>query len=124
MKEAILIYGYWTVDSNKWDAEVFTKEQSEKNATTLINCSNCSDCSDCSDCSYFKTNPERITSAKIGSRNSQSTYYWTNEHEMIICGCFSGTLQEFENKVKEKHQGNDHEIAYMNWINKIKAYKS
>ena len=157
MKEAILIDGYWTVDSNKWDEKIFTKEQSEINATTLINCSDCSDCNncnycsycnncsdcincyncnncsycidciDCSDCSYcsdFKTNPERITSSKIGSRDSQSTYYWNEDHEMIICGCFNGTLKEFENKVKETHQGNEHEIAYMNWINKIKAYKS
>ena len=60
----------------------------------------------------------------MGSRDSQTTYYWTKEHEQVVCGCFKGTLSEFEAKVKETHGNNKHGIDYMNWINKIKAYKA
>lgn len=87
-------------------------------------CSYCSCCSYCSDCSEFKSNPERITSPTIGSRESQSTYYWNEEHEQLICGCFKGTLDEFEQRVKEVHGDNAHGIAYQNWIDKIRIYKN
>lgn len=40
----------------------------------------------------------------------------------VICGCFKGGLDDFEKKVKEVHKNNEHGIAYMNFINKIKNY--
>ena len=157
-----LLNGYWVIGTNKWDANIYTQEQAEKNAETLINCTNCiscsycsdcsdcrscrscsycsycSDCSDCSYCSYcsscrscsdcsycsdFKSNPERITSPKIGSRNSQTTYYWNDEKELIVCGCFKGTLEEFEAKVKKTHGDNQHAHDYFKWIERINLYK-
>ena len=60
---------------------------------------------------------------KIGSREDQTTYYCTDEHEQIVCGCFKGTLQEFEKRVKSVHGDNQHGQDYMRWINAIKAYK-
>lgn len=85
-------------------------------------CSSCSSCSSCRDCSDFKTNPQRITSPSLGSRNSQTTYYWNKEKEQIVCGCFKGTLQEFENKIKETHLENDFAKGYFQWIKKVKEY--
>ena len=94
------------------------------------NCRNCSDCSycrDCSDCSYcqnFKENPEKITSPKIGSRSEQTTFYFTKDHEQIVCGCFTGTMQEFEKEVFEKHENTKYFSEYFNWISAVKVYRS
>jgi hypothetical protein len=206
-KQAQLFKGYWVVGTNKWNANIYTQEQAEKCADTLIdctncvncrncndcndcrncincrncsncsfcrycincrdcndcrncsecsdcrncgycsdctdcrycrNCSDCGDCVDCHDCSFcsycydcidcsychgFKENPERITSPKIGSRHGHTTYYWTKEHEQIVCGWFRGTLEDFEKEVEEKHRNNQHGIDYKNWIQKVKLYK-
>jgi len=86
-------------------------------------CRSCSSCRSCSDCSDFKTNPQRITSAILGSRNSQTTFYWNEEKEQIVCGCFKGTLEEFETKVKETHGDNDFAKGYFKWIELVRMYK-
>ena len=49
----------------------------------------------------------------IGSRNDYTTIYHTDKDIFVQCGCFKGTLEEFETKVKEKHQGNNHEKDYL-----------
>jgi hypothetical protein len=132
------IDGYWVIGTNKWSADIYTKQEAEKYATTLINCENCINCSDfrdcsscsscrscssCSSCSEFKRNPERITSGILGSRNSQTTFYWNDEKEQIVCGCFKGTLLEFETKIKETHGDNDFAKGYFNWIEAVKQYR-
>jgi hypothetical protein len=86
-------------------------------------CHNCHNCSDCSDCSDFKENPERITSPLLGSRNSQTTFYWNDKKEQIVCGCFQGNLEEFEMKIKEMHGENKYAQGYLKWIEKIKIYR-
>jgi hypothetical protein len=86
-------------------------------------CSSCSDCSYCRSCSDFKTNPQRITSSFLGSRNSQTTYYWDDKREQIICGCFKGTLEEFEEKVKITHGDNDFAKGYFKWIELVRMYR-
>jgi hypothetical protein len=86
-------------------------------------CIDCIDCINCGGCSDFKTNPERITSPKLGSRNSQTTFYWNNEKEQIVCGCYRGTLKEFEEKIKETHGDNEFAQGYFKWIESIKFYK-
>jgi hypothetical protein len=88
-----------------------------------IDCINCIGCIDCGGCSGFKTNPERITSPILGSRDSQTTFYWNNEKEQIVCGCFKGTLEEFEEKIKETHGDNEFAQGYFKWIDAIKFYK-
>lgn len=69
-------------------------------------CSNCSYCSGCSYCSDFEKNPQRYTTSIIGSRNSQTTIYYNETKHQIICGCFSGNIDDFEKKVKETHKNN------------------
>lgn len=58
----------------------------------------------------------------MGSRNSQTTYYWNQEHEQIVCGCFKGTMQEFKTKVEETHGSNKHGVAYKKWIANVELY--
>lgn len=136
--KAELKNGCWYVDTNSWDANTYTQDQAEKYAETLMNCSDCRNCMDCMDCSGcsdcrncrdcsgcsdFELNPQRITSAKIGSRFDQSTYYFTDKHEQIVCGCFKGTLQEFEDRVNTVHGDSQHGKDYFKWIKAVKDYK-
>ena len=87
-------------------------------------CSHCSDCSGCSGCSGFKENPQRLTSSKIGSRNSQTTVYWTDDKEEVICGCFKGTLDKFKIRVIEKHGNNEYAKQYLTFIEKVQHCQS
>jgi hypothetical protein len=41
-----------------------------------------------------------------------------------VCGCFKGTLDDFEKAVEEKHGDNQYGIEYKNWIQKVKLYKN
>lgn len=47
--------------------------------------------------------------------------YMTNENKVEIrCGCFRGSIEEFERKVKETHAGTIYEKQYKAIINLIK----
>jgi hypothetical protein len=35
----------------------------------------------------------------VGSRDAQTTMYFDNVRTEIVCGCWKGTLQEFETRV-------------------------
>ena len=57
----------------------------------------------------------------IGSRNGYTTIFHTDKGTFVQCGCFRGTLDEFEAKVKETHQGNKHERDYLALIQFVKV---
>lgn len=57
----------------------------------------------------------------FGSRNSHTHAYLTKEGKVeITCGCFRGSIEEFEEKVEETHAGTIHEKQYKAIINVIK----
>ncbi len=131
--------GRW-VDArgNSWNAELTTEDQAAKKSATLIDCRSCSDCSDCSDCrscrscSYCRScsdcsscseNPQSYVSRKIGSRNSQTRFYWLGDWTNVVCGCFRGTLDEFEAKVIATHHGTGttHEADYLALIATVRG---
>ena len=68
------------------------------------------------------TNPtDYIVIGPIGSRNDCATFYKTKDNNIrVVCGCFNGTLEEFEARVKETHKGNKYEKAYLNAIAFVK----
>ena len=142
---------WYDENNNSWSAYIETKESSLKKSKSLRGCSYCSDCSDCrgcwdcsycSDCSYcwdcrgcsycnycsycsycsgIKSNPQRYTTPKIGSRNSQTSIYWTNKDDVqIICGCWRGNIEDFEKRVKEVHEKTEHLQPY---LKQIKIFK-
>lgn len=117
--DAILKDGRWWVGSNSWDAILYSYEKSIQLSKTLINCTNCYNCRDCSE---FKTNPQRIISPILGSRYSQTTYYWNEERDQIVCGCFIGTMQEFKDKIKKTHNENEFAKGYFKWIEAVETY--
>jgi hypothetical protein len=57
-----------------------------------------------------------LTIGAIGSRDGYTTIFHTNKGIFVRCGCFKGTLEELERKVKETHKGNKHERDYMAMI--------
>ena len=40
---------------------------------------------------------------RIGSRKGQTRIFWGSGRAEVVCGCFRGTLEEFEAKVKETY---------------------
>ena len=169
------INGYWIDgNNNRWNENIYTKEQAVLNSRTLVHCSycrDCSDCRDCSGCSYCRDcrdcsgcsgcrncsdcrncsycsycrdcrncrdcsycrgcsycsgcsdcseNPQRYTTAKIGSRNSNTTFYWIKDVVQVVCDCFRGNLQEFEDKVKATYGRKKFGLQYTKEIKKVK----
>ena len=52
----------------------------------------------------------------IGSRNEYTSIFHTDKGVFVQCGCFRGTIEEFEKKVKETHHGNNYERDYLAMI--------
>ena len=85
-------------------------------------CRSCHNCRFCSDCGYFKIDPQRYTTPKIGSRGDSTAIYWTTKKDVqIICGCFSGNLKEFDRKVRETYK-KDSEYGKQ-YLSQIKTMK-
>ena len=56
----------------------------------------------------------------IGSRKSRTLFFKTDKGVFVQCGCFFGDLEKFVAKVKETHQGNNHERDYLVLVEFIK----
>jgi hypothetical protein len=56
----------------------------------------------------------------IGSRKSRTLFFKTDKGVFVQCGCFFGDLEKFIEKVKETHQGNNHERDYLALVEFIK----
>ena len=87
-----------------------------RDCSACSDCRYCSACRDCRDCSDYKSNPCRFVSKKIGSRKSNTTIYWLDGNEQVICGCFRGNLNEFENAVNKTHANN---LTYLSDYTKL-----
>ena len=57
----------------------------------------------------------------FGSANRHTHAYLTKEGTVeVTCGCFRGSIEEFEKKVEETHRGTIYEKQYKAVINLIK----
>ena len=61
----------------------------------------------------LQSSSDILVVGSIGSRNGYTTIFHTDKGVFVMCGCFKGTLDEFETKVKETHHGNKHERDYL-----------
>ena len=74
------------------------------------------------DLRYAKSDKRYIQISCIGSAKRMTTYCF--EDNKIWCGCFIGTLEEFEMQVQETHQNNDKYLKeYIGFINYLKSLK-
>ena len=63
-----------------------------------------------------------IQVACIGSSKRMTTYCF--DDDIVWCGCFKGTLQEFEKQVNETHKDNEQYLKeYIGFINYLKSLK-
>jgi uncharacterized protein YbdZ (MbtH family) len=63
-----------------------------------------------------------LSVTRIGSRKGMTTYCF--EDDIIWCGCFTGTLKEFEDKVNETHNDNPQYLKeYTGFITYLKSLK-
>ena len=63
-----------------------------------------------------------IQIGRIGSEKRLTTYCF--EDNIIWCGCFTGTLEEFEERVKETHANNKQYMQeYLGFIEYLKSLK-
>jgi len=90
------------------------------------NLSKLPDLSKCTNLTYlycYNNNlSEFVFSDRIGSRVAITEYWITNDR--IQCGCFFGTLKEFEDRVNEHHvKGCEFHSQYMEFISKCKKQK-
>ena len=68
------------------------------------------------------TDKRYISISCIGSAKRMTTYCF--EDDIIWCGCFTGTLEQFENKVIETHKNNEQYLKeYTGFINYLKSLK-
>ena len=70
-------------------------------------------CADLGEWGKLQSLSDIIIVGAIGSRNGYTTIFHTDKGVFVMCGCFKGTLDEFEAKVKETHKGNKHERDYL-----------
>lgn len=61
----------------------------------------------------LQSSSDILVVGSIGSRNGYTIIFHTDKGVYVMCGCFKGTLDEFETKVKETHHGNKHERDYL-----------
>ena len=78
-------------------------------------------CADLGDWGKLQSCSDILTVGAIGSRNGYTTIFHTDKGIFVQCGCFKGTLEEFEAKVKETHQGNKYERDYLALIEFVKV---
>jgi hypothetical protein len=94
-----------------------------RDCSGLRDCSNLRNCSNLRDCSlinfgYRIINTLGVNSIStyitppIGSRDDQTYFYYTKDWNMVRCGCFWGTLEEFKNKVHSTYPDGEYREEY------------
>ena len=70
-----------------------------------------------------KTDKRYIQVSCIGSRKDMTTYCF--EDDLIICGCFKGTLKEFKEKVLETYpdKKSQYHKEYLGFIKYLEGLK-
>lgn len=63
---------------------------------------------------WVRNNNEHCGFDCFGSANRHTHAYKTESGKIeITCGCFRGSIEEFEEQVRKTHQGNEFERQYM-----------
>lgn len=94
--------------------------------TYCATCESCTDCQDCRrvvGCERFEQNPCRYMGPEMGSRGTQTTVYWLGDRTQVICGCYTGTLEAFEERVSRVHGDNRHGREYRRLIATVRKIR-
>ena len=59
----------------------------------------------------------------LGRKNRNTTFYKTKNGDInVVCGCFNGTLAEFEAKVKDTHRDTKYAKEYLLAVEMVKVH--
>ena len=76
----------------------------------------CGNAEVCGDANIIQVGP-------IGSRDDYTTFFRNSDNEISVrCGCFYGTIDEFEEAVQKTHSGTKYEKEYMAAIAVARAH--
>ena len=71
----------------------------------------------------INSNNDYLCEQGLGSRNRSASFFKCKDgHIHVLCGCFSGNLDEFENKVKEEHGNSKYSKEYLGFIEVVKTH--
>ena len=110
------------------DAEVYGNAQVFGSADVFGNALVFGDAEVCGDAQVFgnaiiSSNDDYITFGNIGSRNDITTMFRCKDNMIYVsCGCFSGTLDEFHDRVIETHGNNKYAKVYNSAISMAKSH--
>ena len=110
------------------DAEVYGNAQVFGSADVFGNALVFGDAEVCGDAQVFgnaiiSSNDDYITFGNIGSRYDTTTMFRCKDNMIYVsCGCFSGTLDEFHDRVIETHGDNKYAKVYNSAISMAKLY--
>ena len=71
----------------------------------------------------INSNDDYLCEKGLGSHNRSASFFKCKDgHIHVLCGCFSGNLDEFENKVKEEHGNSKYSKEYLGFIEVVKTH--
>ena len=71
----------------------------------------------------INSNNDYLCEQGLGSHNRSASFFKCKDgHIHVLCGCFSGNLDEFENKVKEEHGNSKYAKEYLGFIEVVKTH--
>ena len=125
------VYGNAEVYDNAWvygnarvcdDAEVYDNAWVYGNAEVYDNAEVCGNARVCGDAEVYD-NADYLCFKGLGSFNRNTTFFKCKDgHIHVSCGCFSGNLKEFENKVKETHGNSKYAKEYLACVEVVKIH--
>jgi hypothetical protein len=71
----------------------------------------------------INSNDDYLCEKGLGSHNRSASFFKCKDgHIHVLCGCFDGNLDEFENKVKEEHGNSKYAKEYLGFIEVVKTH--
>ena len=76
-----------------------------------------------SDDGLINSNNDYLCEKGLGSHNRSASFFKCKDgHIHVLCGCFDGNLDEFENKVKKEHGNSKYAKEYLGFIEVVKTH--
>lgn len=119
------VYGNAEISDNAWvygNAEIFGNAQIFDNAWISGNVYIYNNACICGN-GWVSANADYICFKGFGRENRNTTMFRTKDRDVFVCcGCFTGSLKEFSEKVKETHGNSKYAKEYLACIEVAKIH--
>ena len=106
--------------SHEGEAEVYGEAKVYGEAIVCDEARVCGQAEVCGN-AVIKSMSDYITISPIGSRDDTTTAFRTADGVRVKCGCFYGSIEEFEKKVKKTHGDNQYGKEYLAFAELLKV---